>query len=109
MAMRLAARKPLVGESVSFIVEEDGKVTHRGKEVKLTQAMAKLLIHMADRKPRTVTMEQLAVVFKMQGSRAEVDPTSAKVHISRIRAALRKLTDIEVIETVRGVGYRFKD
>ena len=106
MVMRVAARKPLMGESVNFIVEEDGKVTHKGKSVKLTQAMAKLFIFMADRKPRTCTLEQMAVVYKMQGSQAEPDPAGAKVHVSRIRAALKTLTDIEVIETVRGVGYR---
>lgn len=107
MPLRIAKRTPLDGEVLKLVVEETGRVTGSGKTVHLTPQETKLVVHMADRSPRTCTREQLIMVVRPPSHRDEaVDLDLIKVLVSRIREKLKVITDLEVIETVRGVGYR---
>ena len=74
-------------------------------EVKLTALEFKLLQTFLDRKGRTQTRERL--LTDVWDICADVTTRTVDTHIKRLRA---KLMDAgEYIETVRGIGYRFKN
>ncbi|MEO1208406.1 MAG: helix-turn-helix domain-containing protein [Cyanobacteria bacterium J06638_20] len=107
MTMRIASRKPTNGQKIKLVVEDTGKVTGMGKTTRLTFQEARMLIHMADRSPRTCTPEQIMVAVKPPSKEDDlINIEQAKVLVSKTRQKLRKITDMEIIETVRGLGYR---
>jgi len=81
------------------------KVTIKGQEIKLTATEFRLLHYLASNPGRVFSREQL--LNKALGDATIVVDRNIDVHIRGIR----KKMDIDppLIETIRGVGYRFQD
>ncbi len=76
-----------------------------GEEVRLTALEHRLLVTLVERSGRAQTRQQLYQDVWMASP--HVETRTVDMHIQRLR---RKLGDSAgLIETVRGVGYRFKE
>lgn len=87
-----------------FMDPSTRKATHNGKELELTRREFDLLYLLASHEGRVLEHDQLRHYVwgdDFIGNESKAIPTS----VSRLRA---KLDDTGYIETVRGVGYRFK-
>jgi two-component system phosphate regulon response regulator PhoB len=81
------------------------KVMVQQKEIELTPMEFKLLVTLMERGGRVQTRERLlADVWDIH---ADVDTRTIDTHVKRLREKLGKSG--EAIETVRGLGYRFKE
>ena len=81
------------------------KVTANGAEILLTALEFKLLKHLLKRKGRVQSRDQLlSDVWKLS---TEVTTRTVDTHIKRLREKLGKSGDL--IQTIRGVGYRFNN
>ena len=81
------------------------KVTVDGEEVKLTITEFNLLYLLMSRKGRVQTREHILVsVWEYE---SDLETRTIDTHVRRLRQKLGK--DNDIIETVRGVGYRIKD
>ena len=81
------------------------KVTVKGKAIDLTQMEFKLLVTLVERQGRVQTRERLlSDVWDMD---TDVDTRTIDTHIKRLREKLGKSGSS--IETVRGLGYKFKE
>lgn len=81
------------------------KVTANGAEILLTALEFKLLKHLLIRKGRVQSRDQLlSDVWKLS---TEVTTRTVDTHIKRLREKLGKSGDL--IQTIRGVGYRFNN
>lgn len=81
------------------------KVVLRGEEIKLTATEFRLLHYLASNPGRVFSREQL--LSRALGDDAVVVDRNIDVHIRGIRKKMNM--DSPLIETIRGVGYRFKD
>ncbi|MCX7885911.1 MAG: winged helix-turn-helix domain-containing protein [Verrucomicrobiae bacterium] len=81
------------------------EVTCKGRVVELTATEFKLLATLMERRGRVQTRDRL--LTDVWGYEGQVDTRTVDTHIRRLREKLGKLG--ELIETVRGVGYRFAD
>lgn len=77
----------------------------RGEEVELTLTQYKLLAYLAARQGFVRTRDQM--VAAVRGEDAVLSSRAIDVHIAALRQRLGDLGDI--VETVRGVGYRLGD
>ncbi len=93
--------------SIGELVIHPGRheVLARGERVELTYTEFRIL-HLLARRPGWV-FTRYQIVDGVRGSDAIVTDRSVDVHIVSLRRKLGPLEDY--IETVRGVGYRFKD
>ena len=81
------------------------KVIENGSEIPLTALEFKLLKHLLKRKGRVQSRDQLlSDVWKLS---TEVTTRTVDTHIKRLREKLGKSGDL--IQTIRGVGYRFNN
>ena len=81
------------------------KVKENGAEILLTALEFKLLKHLLKRKGRVQSRDQLlSDVWKLS---TEVTTRTVDTHIKRLREKLGKSGDL--IQTIRGVGYRFNN
>ena len=80
-------------------------VTCQKKEVHLTLSEFKLVQAMLKNQGRVLTREQL--IEQVQGEGVSVIDRTIDTHIFGLRKKLGKCADI--VETIRGVGYRIKD
>ena len=81
------------------------KVKESGAEILLTALEFKLLKHLLKRKGRVQSRDQLlSDVWKLS---TEVTTRTVDTHIKRLREKLGKSGDL--IQTIRGVGYRFNN
>ena len=81
------------------------KVTVRGKPVELTQMEFKLLVTLMERRSRVQTRERLlSDVWDMD---TDVDTRTIDTHVKRLREKLGRSGSL--IETIRGLGYKFKE
>jgi two-component system phosphate regulon response regulator PhoB len=81
------------------------RVTVNNKEVELTPIEFKLLVTLIERNGRIQSRDQLlSDVWDMH---ADVFTRTVDTHIKRLREKLGKIGDS--IETVRGLGYRFRE
>ena len=81
------------------------RVTVNNKEIELTPIEFKLLVTLIERKGRIQSRDQLlSDVWDMH---ADVFTRTVDTHIKRLREKLGKMGN--QIETVRGLGYRFKE
>ncbi len=89
------------------IVVDSGRrtVTAAGKPVALTATEFNLLRALLERPGRVFSREDL--VARARGGEATVVDRTIDVHVSSLRRKLGRLGDM--IETVRGVGYRLKE
>jgi two-component system, OmpR family, phosphate regulon response regulator PhoB len=81
------------------------KVTSDGEEVKLTITEFNLLYLLMSRRGRVQTREHILVSVWQYES--DLETRTIDTHVRRLRQKLGDKNDI--IETVRGVGYRIKD
>jgi two-component system phosphate regulon response regulator PhoB len=80
------------------------KVTLHGAEVPLTATEFKLLLTLAERRGRVQTRPQLLeTVWEAQ---ADIQTRTVDMHVQRLRGKLGDVGDM--IETIRGFGYRFR-
>ncbi|MDD4766407.1 MAG: response regulator transcription factor [Desulfotomaculaceae bacterium] len=90
------------------IDEEKHAVYSNGVKQDLTQKEFELLCYLARRRGKVFTREQL--LERVWGYDNPVDSRTVDVHIRHIRQKLAPEPGVfELIETVRGVGYRFKE
>jgi two-component system phosphate regulon response regulator PhoB len=80
-------------------------LTVRGQEVELTATEFRLLKLLVERKGRVQSREHLLV--NVWNYEADIETRTVDTHIRRLREKLG--TEADVIETVRGVGYRAVD
>ena len=80
-------------------------VSVEGKNILLTALEFKLLKHLLKRKGRVQTRDQL--LGDVWGYSSEVTTRTVDTHIKRLREKLGKPG--ELIQTIRGVGYRFNN
>ena len=80
-------------------------VTVNGQSIILTALEFKLLKHLLKRKGRVQTRDQL--LGDVWGYSSEVTTRTVDTHIKRLREKLGKTG--ELIQTIRGVGYRFNN
>ena len=81
------------------------EVSINGKIVNLTALEFKLLKHLLKRKGRVQTRDQL--LGDVWGYSSEVTTRTVDTHIKRLREKLGEPGDL--IQTIRGVGYRFNN
>ena len=80
------------------------RVLVEGKELQLTATEYKLLITLVERRGRVQTRPQLLeIVWEAQ---PDIQTRTVDMHVQRLRTKLGVAGDL--IETVRGFGYRFK-
>jgi two-component system phosphate regulon response regulator PhoB len=77
-----------------------------GEEIPLTALEFKLLVTLCERRGRVQTRERL--LSDVWGIDADVTTRTVDTHVKRLREKLGATVG-ELIETVRGVGYRFSD
>jgi two-component system phosphate regulon response regulator PhoB len=83
------------------------RVTARGQPVHLGPTEYKLLHFFASHPERVYTREQ--VLDRVWGHNVYVEERTVDVHIRRLRKALEPFGYDELIQTVRGTGYRFSE
>lgn len=107
--MRRTTSAPEAPVSLKFpglvIDPERHKVEVEGQEIILTATEFKLLNHLASRTGRVQTREML--LDEVWGYPYEGYARTVDTHIRRLRKKLGPLK--ECIETIRGVGYRFRE
>ena len=81
------------------------KVTVKEKPIDLTQMEFKLLVTLMERRSRVQTRERLLSDVWDMGT--GVDTRTIDTHVKRLREKLGKSGSL--IETVRGLGYKFKE
>lgn len=79
------------------------RVTVNGKEITLTATEYKLLVTLVERRGRVQGRSQL--LETVLDSQPDIQTRTIDMHVQRLRTKLGKLG--ELIETVRGFGYRF--
>ncbi len=83
------------------------RVTARGEPVKLGPTEYRLLHFFISHPERVYTREQ--VLDRVWGQNVYVEERTVDVHIRRLRKALQPYGYDNMIQTVRGTGYRFSD
>lgn len=80
------------------------RVTLEGEELVLTATEFKLLLTLVERRGRVQTRPQL--LETVWDAQPDIQTRTVDMHVQRLRAKLGELG--ELIETVRGFGYRFR-
>jgi len=83
------------------------RVTARGQPVRLGPTEYRLLHFFVSHPERVYTREQ--VLDRVWGQNVYVEERTVDVHIRRLRKALEPYGFADMIQTVRGTGYRFSD
>lgn len=93
-------------ESAGLIIyPERFVVTYGDESTELTQKEAALLTMLMEKEGRVVSRERLLDL--MWEDQHFIDDNTLNVYITRVRRKLRELGAGDLIETVRGAGYRF--
>lgn len=93
-------------ESAGLIIyPERFVVTYGDQSAELTQKEAALLTMLMEKEGRVVSRERLLDL--MWEDQHFIDDNTLNVYITRVRRKLRELGAGDLIETVRGAGYRF--
>jgi two-component system phosphate regulon response regulator PhoB len=80
------------------------RVTVSGSEIELTATEYKLLVTLAERRGRVQTRAQL--LETVWDAHPDIQTRTVDMHMQRLRAKLGAAADL--LETVRGFGYRFR-
>lgn len=100
--------KPEQEPRIRFGCLEIDRAAHRvwveGKEVELTALEFRLLLTLYDRRNRVQTRS--ALLDDVWGIQADITTRTVDTHVKRLREKLDAARDY--VETVRGVGYRFR-
>jgi len=90
-----------------LVIDRDGRrVTQGGEDVALTQLEFDLLAFLASRPGQAFSRGQL--MERVWGSEDAQDTGTVTVHVRRLRSKLAGGAEVELIETVWGIGYRFR-
>jgi DNA-binding winged helix-turn-helix (wHTH) protein len=86
------------------------RLVQNGKEISLEKRGFDLLVALVSQHPHLVSKEVLIdMIWKKEGKEVTVEEGNLNTQISRLRKSLADdRSDPHYIETVRGVGYRFK-
>jgi two-component system, OmpR family, phosphate regulon response regulator PhoB len=105
---RLAAPAVAAGSSLvegPLTLDKSGhRVTLHGEEVPLTATEYKLLLTLLERRGRVQTRPQL--LESVWEAQPDIQTRTVDMHVQRLRAKLGEVGDL--IETIRGFGYRFR-
>ena len=83
------------------------KVFVRGEEIKLPLKEFDLLLYLSQNPGRVLTREQ--IIDRIWGHDYFGDTKTLDVHIKRIRSKIEKIpNNPEIIQTIRGLGYKFE-
>ena len=83
------------------------RVSVEGMVVTLGPTEFRLLRHFMSNKERVMTRNQL--LDSVWGTNVYIEERTVDVHVRRLRKALEPFGKSDLIQTVRGVGYRFSD
>jgi DNA-binding response OmpR family regulator len=97
--------KPLVRAGPITIDRARHRIEVDGQEIALTLTEYKMLDSLVTAKSRVLSRDQL--MSKVMGPDVAVTDRTIDVHITSLRRKLGEARDL--VETVRGVGYRFAD
>ncbi|MFH1231662.1 MAG: response regulator transcription factor [Planctomycetota bacterium] len=90
----------------NIVIDYSGRtVTVKDKKIELTNTEFNLLWHLANRPGKVISRDDLITAGR--GDDAMVIDRTIDVHITSLRRKLGKYKDL--IETVRSVGYKFKE
>jgi DNA-binding response OmpR family regulator len=98
-------RKEVIKAGGLIVDTAKHKVIVNQKEVELTPMEFKLLLALVERRGRVQTRERL--LSDVWDIHAEIDTRTIDTHVKRLREKIGKLGNL--IETVRGLGYRYKE
>ena len=104
LASPAVAAGSLLVEGRLWIDRGAHRVTLGGEEVPLTATEYKLLLTLVERRGRVQTRPQL--LETVWDAQPDIQTRTVDMHVQRLRAKLGEVG--ELIETVRGFGYRFK-
>ncbi len=94
-----------IAEGTVTVDRSSRLATVSGEEVRLTALEHRLLVTLMDHRGRAQTRQQLySDVWK---ANPDVETRTVDMHVQRLRKKLGQSAGL--IETVRGVGYRFKE
>jgi DNA-binding response OmpR family regulator len=82
------------------------KVNYENQEINLTKKEFDVLWYLVLHKNRVVTRYQLLEHIWGTGIEDDLDSNHIDVHIKNLRKKVSQHTDIDWLETVRGIGYR---
>lgn len=102
--MREQDSKLIKSGKLSFMVTQD-RLFAGDEEIELRKTELELFKYMIQSNGRLIRREQL-LEYLWDSAGVEVEDNTLSVHMSRLRKKLGK--DEEYIETVRGIGYRWK-
>ncbi len=106
MRRREPPRKEKVLKIENLVIDPvQYQVTLKGEHLSLTTKEFKILLSLAENPGRAYTRDQL--LDRVWGDEVVVIDRTIDVHIRKIREKLGQFA--EYIETVRGIGYRFKE
>ncbi|WP_456288711.1 response regulator transcription factor [Paenibacillus sp. AK002] len=97
--------EPIVESAGLLLYPERLLVTYGDRSAELTQKEAALLTMLMEKSGRVVSRERLLDL--MWEDQHFIDDNTLNVYITRVRRKLRELGAGDLIETVRGAGYRF--
>ena len=104
LASPAVAAGSLLVEGKLWIDRGAHRVTLGGEEVPLTATEYKLLLTLVERRGRVQTRPQL--LETVWDAQPDIQTRTVDMHVQRLRVKLREVG--ELIETVRGFGYRFR-
>ncbi|MES2306896.1 MAG: response regulator [Gemmatimonadota bacterium] len=102
-APAVSAGSTLVAEGLT-IDRAAHRVSLKGEELNLTATEYKLLVTLLERRGRVQTRPQL--LETVWDAQPDIQTRTVDMHVQRLRSKLGEIGDM--IETVRGFGYRFK-
>lgn len=97
--------EPILESAGLLLYPERLLVTYGDRSAELTQKEAALLTMLMEKDGRVVSRERLLDL--MWEDQHFIDDNTLNVYITRVRRKLRELGAGDLIETVRGAGYRF--
>ncbi|MEO5799734.1 MAG: response regulator [Gemmatimonadales bacterium] len=102
-APAVSAGSTLVAEGIT-VDRAAHRVSLKGEELNLTATEYKLLVTLLERRGRVQTRPQL--LETVWDAQPDIQTRTVDMHVQRLRTKLGEIGDM--IETVRGFGYRFK-
>jgi len=83
------------------------QVTYRDSDLDLTATEYKILKYLLDHQNAVKTKEQ--IFYGIWGIDYHKDDNSIRVHISNLREKLDRVMPVQIIQTIRGLGYRLRE
>lgn len=115
LCARINSRLRIVSNRLSSTLQVSGlsldqksyRTSVNGSTVVLSATEFKLLRHFMNNRERVLTRGQL--LDSVWGANVYVEERTVDVHIRRLRKALEPFGKDDLIQTIRGAGYRFSD